>query len=128
MGLMKLLIYYYGILQALHMGVNLFVIFEEREEFLGLVTDKTEVFPLLMTSAYIDFFAASPLGVLFLWAYVEKKKWARVIGLTSLSLALVSAVIYEYAWVGFSSVNIGIHVLFAPVFVLLVLLGLTKLR
>ena len=119
---MKFLIYYYGILQALHMVMNGFVIWGDREGMIGVLTDKSDVVSWLMTSAYLDFFAASPLGVVFLVLFLRGSRWARVIGLVSLSLAMVSAAIYEFAWIGFSWANVGIHVLFVPVVVLLVLM------
>lgn len=127
---MKILIYYYGILQAFHLVMNFFVIFGDTEKYLGMLTDKAD--SLLMTSAYLDFFAASPLGVLFVIGFLMKKHWAHEVGLTSLSLAMISAVIYEYALISngvweMSGVNLVFTIVFAPV-VLLFVLVLTKGR
>lgn len=123
--LKNILIYYYGGLQVLHWVANLFVIHVDQKGAIGLVTSTVneEIVTSLMTSANMDFYLASPLGILFLYGFLRKKDWASDVGFVSLAIAFISAIIYDYvlvfngAW-EFTVMNIVIHVAFAPAILL----------
>ena len=125
----KYLVYYYGFLQVVHLLMNFVVIFVPSFESASLLStnlDKGE-FQVLLSSSYIDFLLASPLGIVFVCGFMKNKKWADTVGIISLTAALVSAFIYTYflvifnAW-EFSLPNILINIVFVPIFILYFLL------
>ena len=123
------LIYYYGILQTLHLLgllVNLVMILQADLSFTASLSsnlDSSEILAL-QTSSYMDMFVSAPFGIAFAIATIKQKSSATLFGTISLTAAVISAFVYTYLLILFEAfdatfLNVLFIIIFAPVFLLI---------
>lgn len=131
-----LLVAYYGLWQAGHIVFNLVAAATGTESARALFgAGMTDVqWQTIWITGYVDFLAASPLGIAFAWGWHKDRPWALAAGAASVSLALFSAlVVYWLQWSFVGQLQLGglagpALLTFVPVLVLAVLLPLEARR
>ncbi len=127
--ILKYLVIYYGIVQTLHLILNIFPLFVDSYYYAGIVSNNltAEGRNLLLVSSLIDFLVSSPFGIIFSYRWLKGKKNAKYFAFISFLGAGVSAIYYEYillkagAW-ELTPINIIFHLMFIPVGLLIFLL------
>jgi len=96
--LLRYLVIYYGLWQLIHFFSNLsafLISMDYTRSFLGgTMTD--DQFKALLASGVIDLFFVSPVGIIFAYGYIRRRRWSIPLGLISMTAAMYSAYLYVY--------------------------------
>lgn len=131
----KIVIWYYGIIQIIHLLGNCGTIIGDKTTMIHAVA--TGLSPLginvLFFSSLIDFFIASPMAILFFYGYLTKRKSFEVFFDISINTAVISALYYGYVLMLFNSwewtpLNAFIGAAFIPIAVLYVLYLIKRIQ